>query len=170
MTTLADTASDVLRRIYDPKPPMSPDQYLDRVAMFVHPDTLAVMFKANRLEYRRIGGVGLGAGSEVYFCDLDREYPGKRVCIDDTLEPGKVYTRVSPPELRDEDLRIEDTAGPSGVPMVIAHCDKAGMSFNFDANIPRDKMLDFIRREYAKHETRFLVYVQPGVMTVQTYD
>lgn len=166
MTTLADTAGDVLRRIYAPKPPMSPDQYLDRVAVFVHPDTLAGLFKANRLEYRRIGGVGLGAGSEVYFCDLDREYPGKRVCIDDTLEPGKVYTRVSPPELRDEDLRIEQTDGP----MVIAHCDKAGMSFNFDATIPRDKMLNFVRRAYAQSKTRFLVYVQPGVMTVQTYD
>lgn len=165
MTSFADTAGDVLRRIYAPKPPLSPDQYLDRVAVFVHPDTLAGLFKANRLEYRRIGGVGLGAGSEVYFCDLDREYAGKRVCLDDTLEPGKVYTRVSPAELHDEDFWLEDAP-----PMVIAHCDKAGMSFNFDANIPRDKMLDFVRRAYAQSKTRFLVYVQPGVMTVQTYD
>lgn len=170
MTTFSDTARDVLRRIYDPKPPMSPDQYLDRVAVFVHPDTLAVMFKANRLEYRRIGGVGLGAGSEVYFCDLDREYPGKRVCIDDTLEPGKVYTRVSPPELHDEDMRLEDSVGPAGEPMVTAHCDKAGLSVDFFHSVSREVMLAFIRREYAKQKTRFLVYVQPGVMTVQTYD
>lgn len=171
MTSIADTAGDVLRRIYDPKPPMSPDQYIDRVALFAHSKTAADFMRQGRAEYRWDGGSALlRAGNVLFFVDADPQYAGKRLCVDDSLEPGKIYTRVSPTELHDEDFRIESGNQPDGKPGVIIHCDKAGLSYGFDIGIEREAMLRMFRRSYERKHTRFLVYVQPGVMTVQTYD
>lgn len=163
MTALADC----LHRIVRAKRPETADERLDREAVFVHPDTIDDLFIAGRIAITDDGGSSEDA---LYFAASDREWPGKRVCGNDTLSPGRVYRRISPEPLADADFAVLRSTTPDGKPTITLSCPKADMGIMFEAGTPKSAMLEHFRTVYQQSRSRFLSCVPPAIMVVPFHD
>lgn len=163
MTALADC----LHRIVRANRPESLDERLDREAVFAHPETIDLLFIAGRLAISDDAG---SAYCATHFAASDREWPGKRICPNDTLTPGKVYKRISPEPLADADFAVLRSSTPDGKPTITLSCPKADMGIMFDAGTPRSVMLEHFRTVYQQSRSRFLSCVPPAIMVVPFHD
>lgn len=163
MTALADC----LHRIVRANRPETADERLDREAVFVHPDMITDLFIAGRLSISDDAGSSEDA---TYFAASDREWPGKRVCGNDTLAPGKFYKRISPEPLADADFAVVRSTTPDGKPTITLSCPKADMGIMFDVGTPKYVMLEHFRDTYQQARARYLPCVAPAIMVVPFHD
>lgn len=163
MTALADC----LHRIVRAKRPETADERLDREAVFVHPSTIDDLFIAGRLFLSDDAGC---SEEPIYFAASDREYPGKRVCGNDTLAPGRVYRRISPEPLANDDFAVVKSTTPDGKPTITLSCPKADMGVMFEAGTPKQDMLEHFRDVYQESRARYLPCVPPAIAVVQFHD
>ena len=125
------------------------DHKFDKQAVFVHSIDENRMLKSGRAYC--IGG----DRNSVSFKSDDNEFPGMMIGVDDSLEPGKVFRRISPPYPADGDLEVihggehgEDTT------TVIFNEQKYGRIFD-NKHIRgdvKDDFLEFYRRDKVRYE------------------
>lgn len=124
---------------------------IDRETVFIHSATEAEFARAGRIEYRR----EQDSPRSPFFVAHDSEFPGKRIYVHDGLEPGRVFTRTSPPAVTYGDFRFVygEYDEKAGTPTVAVYLDKMDVGKVFECrDYSEERMLDFFRRDLSwKH-------------------